>query len=87
MKNGGRFVLLGNDKGNSEFEHFNMLTNRFGINFTEDLLIDVVNNQYDSGRITQFSSHPMFKNVHYAFIKQLGLLIFSSRSVTIITSR
>ena len=43
VKNGGVLVLLGNDKGNCEFQHFNMLANRFGINFNEDLHMDVVN--------------------------------------------
>lgn len=35
---GGRLVLLGNDKGNSEFEHFNRLANRFGIEFIQDTI-------------------------------------------------
>ncbi|HAP35559.1 MAG TPA: hypothetical protein DCQ28_06295, partial [Bacteroidetes bacterium] len=87
VKNGGTLVLLGNDKGNSEFEHFNMLANRFGINFNEDLHMDVVNNQYDSGRVTQFSNHPMFTNVHYAFIKQLSSLVLSSPAKEILSSR
>jgi unsaturated rhamnogalacturonyl hydrolase len=33
---GGRLVLLGNDKGNAEFEHFNQLAKRFGIEFLEE---------------------------------------------------
>ena len=33
---GGRLVLLGNDKGNAEFEHFNQLSKRFGIEFLEE---------------------------------------------------
>jgi unsaturated rhamnogalacturonyl hydrolase len=33
---GGRLVLLGNDKGNAEFEHFNQLARRFGIEFLEE---------------------------------------------------
>jgi unsaturated rhamnogalacturonyl hydrolase len=32
---GGRLLLLGNDKGNAEFEHFNQLAARFGIQFIE----------------------------------------------------
>ena len=35
VKQGGRLVLLGNDKGNAEFEHFNQLAARFGIRFVE----------------------------------------------------
>jgi unsaturated rhamnogalacturonyl hydrolase len=33
---GGRLVLLGNNKDNMEFKHFNEMTQRFGITFNED---------------------------------------------------
>jgi unsaturated rhamnogalacturonyl hydrolase len=36
---GGRLVLLGNNEGNAEFEHFNRLAGRFGFTF-EDSTID-----------------------------------------------
>ena len=36
VRGGGRLVLLGNDKGNAEFEHFNQLAKRFGIEFLEE---------------------------------------------------
>jgi unsaturated rhamnogalacturonyl hydrolase len=36
VRSGGRLVLLGNDKGNAEFEHFNQLAKRFGIEFLEE---------------------------------------------------
>src|SRR5215831_18390418 len=36
VRGGGRLVLLGNDKGSAEFEHFNQLARRFGIEFLEE---------------------------------------------------
>jgi unsaturated rhamnogalacturonyl hydrolase len=33
VNEGGRLVLLGNDKGHAEFTHFNKLASRFGIQF------------------------------------------------------
>ena len=36
VRAGGRLVLLGNDKGNAEFQHFNQLAARFGIEFLEE---------------------------------------------------
>jgi unsaturated rhamnogalacturonyl hydrolase len=36
VKDGGRLVLLGNDKGHAEFTHFNRLASRFGIEFLEE---------------------------------------------------
>ena len=35
MRDGGRLVLLGNDKGNAEFEHLNQLAQKFGVRFIE----------------------------------------------------
>ncbi len=87
VTNGGTLVLLGNDKGNCEFEHFNALANRFGIKFNEDLHMDVVNNQYDSGRISLFPNHRMFKNVQYVFIKQLSSLTLTNPAKEILSSR
>ena len=36
VNSGGRLVLLGNDKGNAEFEHLNRLAAKFGIEFLEE---------------------------------------------------
>jgi unsaturated rhamnogalacturonyl hydrolase len=36
VRGGGRLMLMGNDKGNAEFEHFNQLARRFGITFREE---------------------------------------------------
>jgi unsaturated rhamnogalacturonyl hydrolase len=36
VNEGGRLVLLGNDKGHAEFTHFNKLASRFGIQFLEE---------------------------------------------------
>jgi unsaturated rhamnogalacturonyl hydrolase len=36
VRAGGRLVLLGNDKGNAEFEHLNQLARKFGIDFLEE---------------------------------------------------
>ena len=36
VRAGGRIMLMGNDKGNAEFEHFNRLAERFGIRFREE---------------------------------------------------
>jgi hypothetical protein len=35
VRGGGRLVLFGNDPGNAEFEHFNLLAREFGIRFIE----------------------------------------------------
>jgi unsaturated rhamnogalacturonyl hydrolase len=42
VRAGGRLMLLGNDKGNAEFEHFNQLAKRFGVTFREETYPKVV---------------------------------------------
>ena len=44
VKQGGRLLLLGNDQGNAEFEHFNQLAARFGIRFIEGKHTDAKGN-------------------------------------------
>jgi unsaturated rhamnogalacturonyl hydrolase len=36
VTDGGRLVLLGNDRGHAEFTHFNRLASRFGVQFLEE---------------------------------------------------
>jgi len=36
VEEGGKLLLLGNDKGNAEFQHLNNLAERFGIRFREE---------------------------------------------------
>jgi unsaturated rhamnogalacturonyl hydrolase len=42
VRAGGRLMLMGNDKGNAEFEHLNQLAKRFGITFREETYPKVV---------------------------------------------
>lgn len=87
VKNGGVLVMMGNDKGNAEFERWNVLAARFGIRFNEDMHQDVRNNQYDSGRVVQFPGHPMFRNVRHAFIKQFSSLTTAPPAEAILETR
>lgn len=51
VKAGGVLVLMHNDKGNAEFEHINLLANKFGIQFNEDSHNKVIGNEYEGGKI------------------------------------
>ncbi|NUN70650.1 MAG: hypothetical protein HUU02_13185 [Bacteroidetes bacterium] len=87
VRGGGVLVLMGNDKGNAEFEHFNILAERFGIRFNEDMHQDVVNNRYDSGAVRQFPPHPLFTGVPYAFIKQFCSLTLQPPAREVLRAR
>jgi unsaturated rhamnogalacturonyl hydrolase len=84
---GGVLVLMANDKGNCEFERLNTLSDRFGIHFNGDMHMDVVNNQYDSGRVDRFPEHPMFTGVPSAFIKQVSSISVTAPGKELLRSR
>lgn len=58
VKQGGRLILLGNDKGNAEFEHLNRLATTFGIEFVEATYPKVTG----KGILIASGSHPIFGN-------------------------
>jgi unsaturated rhamnogalacturonyl hydrolase len=71
VKAGGVLVLMANDSGNVEFQHFNQLAEKFGIHFNENMRHDVINNQFEQGALPIPANHPIFKNVKKIHIKQL----------------
>ncbi len=50
VRAGGVLLLMENDKNNSEFEHFNTLSERFGIHFNAVLRNTVEGNHFEQGR-------------------------------------
>ncbi len=74
VRAGGVLVLMGNDKGNAEFEHFNQLAERFGIHFNEDSRNKVVGDDFQTGTFDKFPEHPLFVGVKRIFIKEMSTL-------------
>jgi lysophospholipase L1-like esterase len=74
VKNGGVLMMMENDKGNAEFEHFNQLAARFGMQFNEDSRNKVTGNAYDMGKFDSFPDHPLFKGVKQIYMKEISTL-------------
>ena len=71
VKKGGVLVLMENDKGNSEFEHFNKLAECFGIRFNEDSYHKVIGKNFETGKSDHLPAHPIFRNVKQIFMKEI----------------
>ncbi|HYF31604.1 MAG TPA: glycoside hydrolase family 88 protein [Chitinophagaceae bacterium] len=84
VKAGGVLVLMGNDMNNAEFEHFNQLAARFGIQFNTDNFHQVINNQYEQGAF-DISNNAVFKNTKKIFIKELATLRINKPAEPILT--
>jgi unsaturated rhamnogalacturonyl hydrolase len=74
VRAGGVLVLMGNDKGNAEFEHFNRLAARFGIQFNEDSRNRVQGNDFDAGKIVVAPTNPVFKTARNLYLKEISTL-------------
>jgi len=85
VKKGGVLVLLHNDKGNAEFEHFNTLTEKFGIHFNEDSRNKVIGNQYETGTFNLTSSNEIFKTAKKVYLKEISTLKLSTPARAILT--
>jgi lysophospholipase L1-like esterase len=85
VRSGGVLVLLENDKGNSEFTHFNELASRFGITFNEDSRNRVVGTAYDTGKLETFPDHPLFKGVRQIYMKEISTMKLKEPAHSILT--
>ncbi len=74
VKSGGVLVLLGNDVGNSEFDHFNQLAKQFGVEFKKDSRNRVQGNNFVTGRITVPAGNEIFTTARQLFLKELSTL-------------
>ena len=70
VNDGGRLVLLGNDKGHAEFTHFNRLASRFGIRFLEETYPKM------SGKAILIATgkHPIFEGGLQAYLVEVAPL-------------
>jgi unsaturated rhamnogalacturonyl hydrolase len=84
VKRGGVLVLMGNDAGNAEFEHFNRLAGRFGIEFNRDSRNRVPGNEFAAGRITVAGGNSVFKTARGLYLKEISTLKVSQPATPLI---
>ncbi len=85
VERGGVLVMMENDKGNAEFEHFNKLAERFGIHFNEDSYHKVIGNNFETGKSDHLPSHPIFKDVKQIYMKEICSLKIEKPAEPILT--
>lgn len=78
VKSGGVLVLMGNDLGNAEFDHFNQLATEFGVQFNKDSINRVQGNEFAQGKITIPDGHPVFKTARQLYLKEVSTLSLST---------
>jgi unsaturated rhamnogalacturonyl hydrolase len=87
VRNGGILILLHNDKGNAEFEHFNILGDKLGIHFNENSRNPVINNQYEMGALFINEPSDILKTAKKIYLKEICTLQLSGTAKAVYTDK
>ena len=80
VRKGGVLVMMGNDFGNAEFDHWNKLASIFGVEFNKDSKNRVVNDQYEQGRVNVPEGNLIFKQARELYLKEISTLKLTGKA-------
>jgi unsaturated rhamnogalacturonyl hydrolase len=86
VKAGGVLLLMQNDGPNAEFEHFNTLSERFGIHFNPVLRNHVVNDDFPAGTLQIPAGTGVFAQPHKAYLKDTCTITVSGPAKAVVTA-
>jgi len=84
VKNGGVLLLMANDEGNAELDHFNELAKTFGITFKKESKNKVTGKQFDMGRIDIPKGNTVFPKPYSLYLKEISTLSLKSPAQSIL---
>lgn len=85
VKNGGVLVLMSNDNGNSEFEHFNKLAGEFGIHFNDDSYNRVQKREFEQGKVMVPAGNEIFSE-QKLYMKEVSSIDVKAPAKAILTA-
>ena len=87
VKAGGVLVLMANDIGNAEFDHFNQLAQQFGIQFNKDSRNRVQGSEFAVGKIVVPDQHSIFKTARELYLKEISTISVKPPAKSVITNQ
>jgi unsaturated rhamnogalacturonyl hydrolase len=87
VKAGGVLLLLHNDKGNAEFEHFNLLGDKFGIHFNEDSRNHVDGKKFEMGALMIPTGDKIFSTARKVYLKEICTFKLSGNAKAVYTDK
>jgi unsaturated rhamnogalacturonyl hydrolase len=87
VKAGGVLVMLENDPGNADLEHFNLLAEKFGIHYNNVLRNKVDGNKFEMGKLAIDGGGPIFHDPHTAYMKEICTIAVKSPAVSALRDR
>jgi unsaturated rhamnogalacturonyl hydrolase len=77
VKKGGVLLLMANDEGNAELDHFNGLSKQFGMEFLKESKNKVTGSQFDMGKIMIPGGSVVFTKPYQLYLKEISTLKLS----------
>jgi unsaturated rhamnogalacturonyl hydrolase len=87
VKAGGVLLLMENDGPNAEFEHFNTLSERFGIHFNPVLRNHVIGNDFAAGTLMIPAGTGVFAHPHNAYMKDTCTISVKAPAKAVVTDK
>jgi len=85
VKAGGVLLLFSNDRDNTDFDHFNLLADRFGIHFNPVLSHHVVGDDHASGEVVIPAGTGIFGAGFTAYMKDTSSITTSGPAKPVVT--
>jgi len=85
VKAGGVLLMMENDGPNAEFEHFNTVSERFGIHFNPVLINHVVSNDIEHGTVMIPAGTGVFAHPHKAYMKDTCSITVKGPAKAVVT--
>jgi unsaturated rhamnogalacturonyl hydrolase len=87
VRQGGVLVLMENDVTNSEFEHFNTLSEVFGIHFNPVIRNQVDGNKYEMRKVPISAGNMIFPHPHNFYMKEISTITPSGNVKPVIADK
>ncbi len=87
VKEGGVLLLMENDVTNSEFEHFNTMSERFGIHFNPVIRNKVDRDHWEMGTVMIPAGTGVFEHPHNAYLKEICTIRVSGPAKAVVTNQ
>jgi len=85
VKQGGVLLLMTNDTANCDLQHFNILSDKFGIHFLDKSRNMVKNSEFETGAVYNKNSNPVFKQTKKMYLKEICVLDVKTPATSLIT--
>jgi unsaturated rhamnogalacturonyl hydrolase len=87
VKAGGVLLLMENDVANSEFDHFNTMSERFGIHFNPVIRNKVDGDKWEMATVMIPAGTGVFEHPHKAYLKEICTIRVSGPAKAVVTDQ